>query len=222
MLPYPIVECSGKDAIAAWANLREQGKSQGFYPVIIGDTDDLQRLQERLEYDKSAVESTIQRARTLKGNEVLADLLAKEPELYEDVEIGEWPRLESHQEFVSHTELSSGRPRAKLLIVKLPTTSSFEALAYLKYGGWNSCPSPEEHVAIHRMWRDRFGAEVVFATSDVIECRVACPPTAEAEALELAREQFVYCSDIVFQGVQTLSNLASSIRNHGVWYFWWD
>jgi len=47
------------------------------------------------------------------------------------------------------------------------------------------------------------------------------PPTREA-ALELAREQYVYCSDIVDQGVQTLSALAAVLMQSAWWYFWWD
>jgi hypothetical protein len=47
------------------------------------------------------------------------------------------------------------------------------------------------------------------------------PPTREA-ALELAREQYVYCSDIVDQGVQTLSAFAAALMENDWWYFWWD
>jgi hypothetical protein len=47
------------------------------------------------------------------------------------------------------------------------------------------------------------------------------PPTRKA-ALELAREQYVYCSDIVEQGAQTLSALAAMLMGSGWWYFWWD
>jgi len=59
-------------------------------------------------------------------------------------------------------------------------------------------------------------------TSDSIEGYVANPPKSKEEAINLAWQQYLYCSDIVEQGTETISNLASSIINHEHWYFWWD
>jgi hypothetical protein len=42
------------------------------------------------------------------------------------------------------------------------------------------------------------------------------------EARRLAHEQFIYCADIVHQGVQTESNLAQTLLGSGNWFFWWD
>ncbi len=47
------------------------------------------------------------------------------------------------------------------------------------------------------------------------------PQTREA-AIDLAREQYVYCNDIVDQGVGTLSVLAAVLMESDWWYFWWD
>ena len=52
--------------------------------------------------------------------------------------------------------------------------------------------------------------------------KVARKPETRAAALDLAREQFAYCSDIVEQGVGTLSALAASLMENDWWYFWWD
>jgi len=38
----------------------------------------------------------------------------------------------------------------------------------------------------------------------------------------LAKEQFLYCSDIVEQGAGSIRNLASILLNGRAWYFWWD
>ena len=48
------------------------------------------------------------------------------------------------------------------------------------------------------------------------------PPTTRSAAYQLAWEQYIYCSDIVIQGTQTLSNLAASLLNAPIWFFWWD
>jgi hypothetical protein len=59
-------------------------------------------------------------------------------------------------------------------------------------------------------------------SSDVLEFRVARSPTTREAAVELADEQYSYCPDIVTQGCETISNLAASLVNARVWFFWWD
>jgi hypothetical protein len=78
------------------------------------------------------------------------------------------------------------------------------------------------HLAFFRHWHDRYGARVITVTNDIIEFAVTRPPSTPAAANELAREQFVYCPDIVHQGVNTVGNLRASLLNSPNWYFWWD
>ena len=87
----------------------------------------------------------------------------------------------------------------------------------------NECPAPEEHVAVHRYWFETYGAEIVLLSDDIVEMRVARPPTTRQAAEALAYEQFVYSGgDLVFQGTQTLLALASTLLAGRYWYFWWD
>jgi len=46
------------------------------------------------------------------------------------------------------------------------------------------------------------------------------PETAEA-AMDLAREQYIYCSYIVHGGTQTLDRLAKTLMTDEWWYFRW-
>ncbi len=41
------------------------------------------------------------------------------------------------------------------------------------------------------------------------------------EALKLAREQYLYCGDIVSQGVGSIAGLAAILEVSTHWYFWW-
>jgi hypothetical protein len=52
--------------------------------------------------------------------------------------------------------------------------------------------------------------------------RVARRPATREAALELAREQYLYCNDIVDQGTGSLSGLAASLTTDDWWFFWWD
>ena len=49
----------------------------------------------------------------------------------------------------------------RVVIGLVPTTLPWEALAHLRLGGWNECPTPAEHVAILKWWHERYGAELV-------------------------------------------------------------
>ena len=73
-----------------------------------------------------------------------------------------------------------------------------------------------------RIWRDRYGAELIGINSDTINLRVAVRPKTREEALALARDQYIYCPDITDQGVQTYSALAADLMTNDWWYFWWD
>jgi hypothetical protein len=78
------------------------------------------------------------------------------------------------------------------------------------------------HVAFLKRWHEAWGAEVVGIAGDVVEMEVARPPKDRAAALALAREQFLYCADIVHQGVGSLEALGAILLGGKVWYFWWD
>ena len=136
---------------------------------------------------------------------------------------GEWPTEPmGAPELSVATETLTGAPLEKVQILILPTDDASTIPAYLHWGHWNGCPAPEYHITALRSWRERFGAELVGLSHDVMNVRVQSrPPTREA-ALELAREQYVYCSDIVDQGVQSLSALAAVLMESDWWYFWWD
>jgi Domain of unknown function (DUF4253) len=77
-------------------------------------------------------------------------------------------------------------------------------------------------VAALRSWRDRFGAELIGLSLDRMDLRVASRPNTREQGLELAREHYVYCRDIVDQGEGTLSSLAERLFADDWWNFWWD
>jgi hypothetical protein len=94
--------------------------------------------------------------------------------------------------------------------------------AHLVLGGWNECPQPDEHVIVLDAWRRRYGAEVVFVGGDTLELLVERPVVVQSELAALAREQFLYCADIVTQGTGDLEALARELSGAASWYFWWD
>ena len=116
----------------------------------------------------------------------------------------------------------SDQPFDKVYVAVVPTEDWTTIPIQLRWGGWNDCPPAEYHVAALRSWRDRYGAELVGLSLDVMNLRVAERPGTRADALALAREHYDYCYDIVDQGVGTLSQLAAALMADDWWYFWWD
>ena len=137
--------------------------------------------------------------------------------------IGRWPiRPPAPTELSVVWNRETDSPFDVVNIVLVPTDDWTEIPAYMRWGNWNQNPPAEYHVAALRSWRDRYGAELVGLSFDVINIRVADKPETREEAMALAREQYGYCNDIVDQGVGTLSELAASLKAHDWWYFWWD
>jgi hypothetical protein len=40
--------------------------------------------------------------------------------------------------------------------------------------------------------------------------------------MTVAKEQYIYCADIVDQGVGDISTLAATLIGQNWWSFWWD
>ena len=135
--------------------------------------------------------------------------------------VGEWPTEPEYNDELSVARDFKG-VRPKVYIALIPTDDWTTVPAHLRYGGWNACPKSEYHVAALRSWRDRYGAELIGLSFDRMDLRVATRPQTRSQALELAREQYVYCNDIVDQGLGTFSKLAACLMASNLWGFWWD
>ncbi|UFZ08283.1 DUF4253 domain-containing protein [Bradyrhizobium ontarionense] len=159
------------------------------------------------------------KTRTLTRDETIAAMVRDRHE----PPIGEWPdRPETGWGLSVAEDTRTGQPLQKVIIGLAPTDDWTTIPALLRWGDWNGCPKPEEHVAALRSWRDRYGAELVGMSADTINLRVASRPKTREEALALAREHYVYCNDIIDQGAETLSALAAALMANDWWYFWWD
>lgn len=135
------------------------------------------------------------------------------------VPVGEWPAEASiiSGSFFAYDHVQ-GKPREKVYILIVPVADGAEALAYLRWAGFNSCPATAFHVAALRDWKIRFGAQLVGLGDDAIELRISHRPKTREVALELAREHLAYCSETG----ETLAPLAASLMGSDWWFFWWD
>ena len=232
--PYPLVTVHGSEALATWQKLRDAGD---YWPVIIGPDEDIEFLREGIEdIDGRAVEKILEVGNGLTFPQSLEDERAEDnrraveyfrergqeiEDEPEEPEIGDWPDAVDTTELTVHAHYT-GKVYDRVHIALLPCKTGWEAIAHLRWGNWNANPSAEYHVAALKSWHERYGAELVGLSHDVMNLRVTRRPGTREEALALAREQYLYCNDIVDQGVGTLSALAATLMAGDWWYFWWD
>jgi len=239
--PYEVVETDGESALAEWERLKNAGPGA---PVVLGD--DLDNLLHPFGSSERA------RLKPIEGILAAADAIDFPRDLRKqrrdenakamaylkqiasvadfdggelEPPLGDWPTETSSSPGSGLTvayEIRTGRPRPKVYIALIPTNDSTAIPAYMHWGNWNECPSPAFHVAALRSWRARYGAELIGLGADTINLRVSRKPATREEALELAREQHVYCSDIINQGVGSYRALAGGLMAHDWWFFWWD
>ena len=109
-----------------------------------------------------------------------------------DLEFEEWEGVPAGQkeEIIAHVNILSREPLEEVYIGLIPTEKSFKAPAYVSFGNWNDCPSPEEHISIMQYWNEKYGIEIVSMTADVIGCRVSNPPATKEAALLNAKYGF--------------------------------
>lgn len=194
--------------------------------IICGDKESYDQLSENAEYSDQSTEEIVDASKKI---DVLKWFEEKKAQLSEDWETditeneGDWPgEITEKQGFTLTNDIITGAPLTDLYGVRLTSDCSWKIPAILKYGGWNDCPSPEEHCAIWRYWEEKYGAKIIGVSGDVVEAIVTNPPVTREQSMELAWQQYLYCYDIVDQGVETVSNLGASLSDNKFWFFWWD
>lgn len=220
--PFPLVAVQGRHAERAWREFHALWRLQGCSAIVVGDRNDVALLAESIELNnEKSPESILQSAADIvpgaffeeRSHELGPDALTPDRR--------DWP-IAAPTYFSIQCDILTKNPKPVVYLARIPTVHPWEIPAHLKYGGWNDCPAPECHVAVFKDWTQRFDLEIYGVTSDVIECAIRRPPGTKAAALALAREQFLYCTDIVFQGTESISLLAATLLDSDVWYFWWD
>jgi hypothetical protein len=221
--PFPLVRVAGRDAVAAWQKYQAEWRPDGASAVVLGDATE---VTARAELMRSATRSTAT---------ILAAAASVDPAAFfaartaayaaDDLDLvaGPWPtRRVPPSPFTAHTDLATGRPKPAVFLARVPTANVWEIPAYLHAGGWNDCPDPAEQLAVLRAWHAAYGTEIYALTDDTLECLAPRPPATREAALALAREQFLFCSDIVHQGTERLEVLAAALLDADTWFFWWD
>jgi hypothetical protein len=220
--PFPTISVPGALAEQKLLQMRMELAPRGLLPVIIGDEESASRLVEIWDDDFS-FDLSRRLALEMNPKTWFQQRFDDDPEAYESLSDetiypnGAFPMDQLHAGF-DH----AGKPLKEVFIAQLPTADYWTIPLHLRFGSWNACPEPSEHAMMAKHWGELYGAKIAAVTADTVEYTVERQPKSAEEGAVLAREQYLYCSDIVDQGVGSVMTLCEALRDSTRWFFWWD
>ena len=228
--------------MSAYSYARRLGVREGFIPVLIKPDETLleclvmnsdpENDADCYEFDLKTVEEYRKKMLTTPikdGKAVLEELTGQRREEAEDDDLdweeevlGEMGGGYDNDRFSCYWD-SDSHMTHPLILAKIPVKNPWEIFAYLPFGGWNECPNTPELMAVAKYWFEKYGAVPAAMSHDELEFLLPTPVSQE-QAMENAVEQYGFCPDIVVQEQDdpTVGNLADTLWQSTVWYFWWD
>lgn len=222
------------ELMKAYDDAFKRGKKEGFIPMIVTVDSILweclvmnteQNADESFEFDYEKVKAYRKKAlsESLPSvNEVFHpyDEDEEDDEREETEDIDEYTDVEAADSLTGYWDILSDNT-LPLILAEIPVKNPWEVFAWLPFGGWNECPDTGEQMAAAKHWFELYGAQPALVTHDVLEY-VLPEPVGKEKAMEVAREQYGFCGDIVDQGIESVEALAGLTAISSVWYFWWD
>ncbi|MGG7176334.1 DUF4253 domain-containing protein [Clostridium paraputrificum] len=202
--------------------MREDGKAKGYTPIIIIE-DEHGLMEENVvfaEEDYSSFQGFVNACLDEYPKFDVKSFFEDRKKVYK--EEGNLEDKEGDTIYEESNSVYLGEKGENIYLAKIPTDKAYEVLAYVPMGGYNDCPDNIVHVAIAKHWFEKYGAYPICVGSDTIQFKLEDPIVDEKELEVIAMEQYLYCGDIVWQGVESVKNLQSSLGNSKVWYFWWE
>lgn len=192
-------------------------------PIIIGAEESVEDLNEIASHNQLDFDEAARKASTVLPEDWLAERVKEEPDCYPSLSgSGTGKKSAEPMMRLAVGFQPNGKPVPEVYIAQLPGPEFWMLPLHLRIGSWNCCPEPFGHALLARYWEGRFGARIAVITSDTVEFTVDHPPTTDEACRQLAREHYIYCPDIVDQGVGSLEALAEALKESRTWYFWWD
>jgi hypothetical protein len=120
----------------------------------------------------------------------------------------------AHVVFKSEQNFGRGPDR----VAVLRSSDRYNALRTMGTNGTNYDIHTDSIITRLRQWDRRYGLTLVGAGFDWVEVELRRPP----DWMNLAREVFKFCPDVVEQGTLTVTALAAEMRRSRTIYLWWD
>lgn len=219
LAPFPLVRVAGEAVLQSWEELQTR---PGVVPLMLGNQDATEFVLQEVARDTRTVEEVLQAAAGVDLDAWMAERVRECPGIFDVSAIDQpWdgvvrpiaPFIPAHDH--------RGNPYPEVFFALVPVREPWHVSAHLRTRGWGSCPDAPVHVAALRRWYERYGARMTTLSDGVVELAVSRPPATLEDARVLALEHFIYCPDVIHQGMRSLGNLAGALQNSPRWYFWW-
>ena len=219
---------------AAYSYARRLGVREGYVPLLIVPSDTLWEILtmnagaergdfEDYDFDAKAVDTYRRKILAQPIGDGKAILTERLGERFEQNRVETFDEEEHPvNHFISYWDYETQKTQP-MILAKIPMQHPWTVFAYLPFGGWNDCPDTAALMAVSKYWHERHCAVPAVLTYDTLEYSVPAPVPQES-ALQLAKEQYAFCADIVEQGSpgMTVTRLAHDLKQSNIWYFWWD
>ena len=225
--------------VAAYSYAARLGVREGYVPLLIVPSDTLwESLTMNAEAEKGAFKDYDFDADAVEkyhkkilaqpigdGKRILTERLGERFELSreEAPDDGDGEEFRETDHFISYWDYETQKTQP-MILAKIPVKHPWMVFAYLPFGGWNDCPDTAALMAVSKYWHEQHGAVPAVLTYDTLEYSVPAPIEPQERALDLAKEQYAFCADIIEQGTPGMSvtRLTRDLRQSNIWYFWWD
>lgn len=222
-LPFEHLVLPGQEVAATMARLRAE--RPGIVPVVLGDPAGLADLAQVIAANATADE-VLRQGLALDLDAWMKGRVDEDPAYFTAPDdagaVGPEPGGEDVEPLAAIRDVLTGDFKPAVVLGLVPADPPWKVAAEVRPGGWNECPPAAVQLAFFKRWHEQYGAVVTSIAEDIIEFSVARPPQTAAEARRLAREQFIYCPDIVMQGVGSEAALVAMLQGSANWFFWWD
>lgn len=218
---FELTDNMEEEVLKAYCEALERGKKEGFTPVILADDEDLNLWFDNVQ-DYSKEEELAKELRN--GKEILEERFKEYTEDISEDWINEVSNENWADEFDGSINEFTFLDVKEIVLFEVPTKNPWEVIAWFPMGGWNECPWVDDMMAISHYWYEKYHAFPAVITRDVLQYFVENPVDNEEEALELAKEHYAFCTDRLDQGTAsgTINEVADSLIDSKVWFFWWD
>lgn len=217
--PFELLAARGANAMEVWRGLRAEVETEGFWPVLVGAEKDVAFVRDGIEFVPTLPPDLLAAARNIRVARWMGE---RAQSLRPPPARGAARRAEEIAEPRAHRHPAKGEFKLVVFFARIPTGDCAEVPAFLKFGGCNRSPLPQEHVAVTRDWHERFEAEIVSYTGDTLEFVVPHPPESDEAREKLALEFAAYCPSTLEKADGLLDNLIAGMVQSPYWHFHWD
>lgn len=110
----------------------------------------------------------------------------------------------------------------QLLLALSPDAHPESLLPMLGFGGADTNPLVEEHIAILSYWQSLWGARLKACGPQRLELLVLRRPGSWRDAFELAQEHLDYCPPLAHDATHAIKARATMLREQDLWTFDWS